>query len=100
MIAVELSNIVQSQTVVIEEQRASSEIFLAPAVVDPGSLPSVWSHFIWMNTILCLLKLIINFKVEEAAINNDGNAAKSTGISTSESRNRSKKGVVGITLKR
>ena len=47
-----------------------------------------------MNTILCLLKLIINFKVEEAAINNDGNAAKSTGISTSESRNRSKKGIV------
>ena len=47
-----------------------------------------------MNTMLCLLKLVINFKVEEAAINNDGNAAKSTGISTSESRNRSKKGIV------
>ena len=50
MIAVELmennptSNIVQSQTVVIEEQRASSEIFLAPAIVDPG--PSVRSYFI------------------------------------------------------
>jgi hypothetical protein len=29
MIAVELSNIVQSQTVVIEEQRASSEIFFS-----------------------------------------------------------------------
>ena len=44
------SNIFQTQTVVIEEQRASSEIFLAPAVVDPGSLPSVRSHFTWMNT--------------------------------------------------
>ncbi len=31
------SNIFQTQTVVIEEQKASSEIFLAPAVVDPGS---------------------------------------------------------------
>ena len=48
-----------------------------------------------MNTILCLLKLIINFKVEEAAINNDGDAAKSTGNSTSvQSHNRSKKGIV------
>jgi hypothetical protein len=47
-----------------------------------------------MNTMLCLLKLVINLKIEEAAINNDGNAAKSTGISTSESRNRSKKGIV------
>ena len=52
MIAVELmennptSNIVQSQTVVIEEQRASNEIILAAAVVDPGSLQSVRSHFI------------------------------------------------------
>ena len=54
-----------------------------------------------MNTMLCLLKLVNNFKIEEVAINKDGNAAKSTGISTSvQSRNRSKKGVVGITLKR
>ena len=35
------SNIFQTQTFLIEEQRASSEIFLAPAVVDPGSLQSV-----------------------------------------------------------
>ena len=71
-------------------------------MVDPGSsLPSVGSHFIGMNTMLCLLKLVNNFKIEKVAINKDGNAAKSTGISTSvQSRNRSKKGVVGITLKR